>query len=82
MTTTAQKPFPDMPAPRIGMAFVPVTTYEELPIVTDAARAELLESLKRGEDDKKKGLGKLMSADELKGEMRAGFEKITGYKIS
>ena len=70
-----------MPAPRAGMAWEPVTVYEELPIVPDASRAELLASLKRGEEDRRSGLGKLMTAAELKAEMRASFEKITGYKV-
>ena len=69
-----------MPAPRAGMVFEPVTTYEEVPIVTDAARAELLASLKRGDEDLKAGRVKRMSLEEFSADMRADFERITGYK--
>ena len=61
MTKTTQDSKPRMPAPRAGMVIEPVTTYEEVPIVTEAARAELLASLERGEDDVKAGRVKRMS---------------------
>jgi hypothetical protein len=64
------------------MVIEPVTTYEEVPIVTEAARAELLASLEKGEEDAKAGRVKRMSATEFKAEMRADFERITGHKIS
>ena len=76
MTKTASEAKPQMPAPRAGMVI------EEVPIVTEAARAELLASLERGEDDRKAGRVKRMSVAELKADMRADFERITGYKIS
>jgi hypothetical protein len=82
MTKTISEAKPQMPAPRAGMVIEPVTTYEELPIVTEAARAELLASLERGEDDLKAGRVKRMSVAELKADMRADFQKTTGYKIS
>ena len=82
MTKATQELNPPMPAPRAGMVIEPVTTYEEVPIVTDAARAELLASLERGEDDVKAGRVKRMSVAEFKADIRADFEKITGYKIS
>ena len=82
MTKTTQEAKPPMPAPRAGMVIEPVTTYEEVPIVTEAARAELLASLERGEADVKAGRVKRMSVAELKTDMRADFERITGYKIS
>jgi hypothetical protein len=82
MTKTTSEAKPRMPAPRPGMVIEPVTTYEELPIVTEAARAELLASLERGEDDLKVGRVKRVSVSELKADMRADFQKITGYKIS
>ena len=49
--------------------------------MSDAARAELLESLKRGEEDLKAGRVTLMTMAELKADMRADFERITGYKL-
>ena len=55
---------------------------KEVPIVTEAARAELLASLERGEDDRKAGRVERMSVAELKADMRGDFERITGYKIS
>ncbi len=64
------------------MVIEPVTTYEELPIVTDAARAELLVSLQAGEADLKAGRATRMSVADLKADMRADFEKLTGHKIS
>jgi hypothetical protein len=76
MTKTASEAKPQMPAPRAGMVI------EEVPIVTEAARAELLASLERGEDDRKAGRVKRMSVAELKADMRGDFERITGYKIS
>jgi hypothetical protein len=82
MTKTMHESNPQMPAPREGMVIEPVTTYEELPIVTEVARAELLASLERGEDDLKAGRVKRMSVAQLKADMRADFEKITGYKLS
>jgi hypothetical protein len=45
-------------------------------------KTELLASLERGEDDRKAGRVKRMSVAELKADMRADFERITGYKIS
>jgi hypothetical protein len=81
MTRMIEKSNPPMPAPREGMVIEPVTTYEELPIVTEAARAELLASLERGEEDAKAGRVERMSVAELKADMRADFERITGYKI-
>ena len=63
------------------MVYEPVTVYEELPIVSDAARAELLASLKRGDEDLKAGRVTLMTVAELQAEMRADFERITGYKL-
>ena len=82
MTKTMSEAKPQMPAPRAGMVIEPVTTYEEVPIVTEATRAELLASLERGEDDVKVGRVKRMSVADLKADMRADFERITGYKIS
>ena len=82
MTKTTSEAKPQMPAPRAGMVIEAVTTYEEVPIVTEAARAELLASLERGEDDVKAGRVKRMTVEELKADMRADFERITGYKIS
>jgi hypothetical protein len=82
MTKTTHDSKPQMPAPRAGTVIEPVTTYEEAAIVTEAARAELLASLERGEEDLKAGRVKRMSAAELKADMRADFERITGYKIS
>ena len=70
-----------MPVPRAGMVIEPITTYEELPIVTEAARAELLASLERGEEDAKAGRVKRLSVAEFKAGMRADFERITGHKI-
>ena len=64
MTKTTQDSKPRMPAPRAGMVIEPVTTYEEVPIVTEAARAELLASLERGEDDVQ---GRPRQADEGRG---------------
>ena len=82
MTKTTTEAKTQMPAPRAGMVIEPVTTYEEVPIVTEAARAELLASLERGEDDRKAGRVKRKSVTELKADMRADFERISGYKIS
>jgi hypothetical protein len=82
MTKTTSEAKPQMPAPRAGMVIEPVTTYEELPIVSEAARAELLASLERGEGDVKAGRVKRMTVAELKADLRADFQKITGYKIS
>jgi hypothetical protein len=82
MTKTTSEAKPQMPAPRAGMVIEPVTTYEEVPIVTEAARADLLASLERGEEDRKAGRVKRMSVAELKADMRADFERISGYKIS
>lgn len=82
MTKTTQDSKLRMPAPRAGMVIEPVTTFEELPIVTEAARAELLASLERGEADLKGGRVKRMTVAELKADMRGDFERITGYKIS
>ncbi len=82
MTKTTQEPKPPIPAPRAGMVIDTATTDEELPIATEAARAELLASLDRGEDDAKARPVKRMSAAEFKAEIRADFERITGYKIS
>ena len=82
MTKTTQDSKLRMPAPRVGMVIEPVTTYEEVPIVTEAARAELLASLQRGEADLKGGRVKRMTGAELKADMRGDFERITGYKIS
>ena len=80
MTTATAKPVPHMPAPRAGMTYEPVTTYEEVPVVTDAARKELLASLARGEADLKAGRTKRMTLEEFSADMRADFERITGYK--
>jgi hypothetical protein len=44
-------------------------------------RAELLASLEREEDDAKAGRVKRMSVAELKMDLRADFERITGNKI-
>jgi hypothetical protein len=82
MTKTTTEAKPQMPAPRAGMVIEPVTTYEEVPIVTEAAHAELLTSLERGEHDVKTGRVKRMTVAELKADMRADFQKIAGYKIS
>jgi hypothetical protein len=82
MKKTTQDSTPRMRAPRAGMVIEPVTTYEYVPIVTKAARAELLASLERGEVDRRAGRVKRMSIAELKVDMRADFERITGYKIS
>jgi hypothetical protein len=76
MTKTASEAKPQMRTPRAGMAI------EEAPIVTEAARAELLASLERGEDDVKAERVKRMTFAELKADMRADFERITGHKIS
>jgi hypothetical protein len=54
----------------------------EPPFVTEAARAELLASLERGEDDAKAERVKRMTVAELKADMRADFERVTGYKLS
>ena len=80
MTKATKELNPPMPAPRARMVIEPLTTYEEVPIVTDAAREELLASLTRGEDDVKAGRVRRMSVAEFKADMRADFEKITGYK--
>jgi hypothetical protein len=82
MTKRTSEAKPQLPTPRAGMVIEPVTTYEELPIVSEAARAELLGSLERGEDDVRAGRVKRMTVAELKADMRADFQKITGYKIS
>jgi hypothetical protein len=82
MATTSEKAPRHARAPKPGMVIEPVTTFEELPIVTDAARAELLASLQRGEDDLKAERVERMSVSELKADMRADFQKITDYKIS
>jgi len=82
MTKTASEAEPQVPTPRAAMVIEPVTTYEEAPIVTEAARAELLASLERGEDDVKADRVKRMTVAELKADMRADFERVTGYKIS
>jgi hypothetical protein len=58
-----------------------VTSYEKLPIVTEAARAELLASIEREEEDLKAGRVKRMSVAEFREEIRSEFERITGYKI-
>jgi hypothetical protein len=81
MTKTTHDSKPQMPAPRAGMIIEPVTTYEEVPIVTEGARAELLASLERGEEDRAAGRVKRMSVEELKADMRAEFERITGHNI-
>ena len=81
MTTANPKIFRQARAPKPGMTIEPVITYEELPIMTPSARAELLTSLKRGEADRRAGRGKALSADSLKTEMRASFEKISGMKV-
>jgi len=82
MTKSASDAKPQMPTPRAGMVIEPATTYEGAPIVTEAARADLLASLERGEDDVKAERVKRMSLAELKADMRADFERVTGYKIS
>jgi len=82
MTRVIQKSNPPIRAPQPGMVIEPVTTYEELPMVTEAARAELLASLERRAEDPKAGRVKRMSVAEFKQDMRADFEGITGYKIS
>ncbi|MDR3571752.1 MAG: hypothetical protein P4L81_06195 [Candidatus Pacebacteria bacterium] len=81
MKTATPTTFRQARAPKAGNVIEPVITYEELPIVTEAAREELLASLQQGEDDLKAGRGKQMSADEVKAELRTSFEKITGYKV-
>ncbi|HEY3719872.1 MAG TPA: hypothetical protein VGL41_07000 [Roseiarcus sp.] len=58
-----------------------MTSYEELPIVTEAARAELLASLEKEKEDLKAGRVKRMSVAEFREEIRSDFERITGYKI-
>ena len=63
------------------MVIEPVMIYEELPIVTEAARAELFASLQRSEEAVRNGLGKHMTAGELKSGLRADFEAITGFKV-
>jgi hypothetical protein len=82
MRKTASEAKPQAPTPRAGMVIEPVTTYEEAPTVTEAARAELLASLERGADDVKAERVKRMTIAELKADMRADFERVTGYKIS
>ena len=81
MTTANTRIFQQAPAPKPGMTIEPVTTYEELPIVTAVARAKLAASLERGEADRRAGRGEALSADALKADMRASFEKITGFKV-
>ena len=51
-----------------------------LPRISEAARLELLASLQRGEGDLLAGRVKRMSLDEFTADMRADFEKITGYE--
>ncbi len=70
----------EIPSPGDGMAIVAVTTYEELPIVTDEARQELLDSLAKGEEDLRAGRVKAMTVPEFVAELRAKFEAVTGYK--
>ena len=68
-------------APKPGMTIEPVTTCEELPMVTLAARAQLAALLARGEADRRAGRGRALSGAALKAEMRSSFEKITGVKV-
>ena len=68
------------PRPRAGMVIEAVTTYEELPIVTEAARAELLASLASSRQDVEAGRAARMSVAEFQSELRSDFEAITGYK--
>jgi hypothetical protein len=82
MTTATKKGRLQTHSPKPGMIIEPVITYEELPIVTEQARHELLSSLQKGEEDSKSERGELLSVTELKAEMRKDFEKATGYKIS
>ncbi|MFM9974186.1 MAG: hypothetical protein ACKVON_06375 [Beijerinckiaceae bacterium] len=62
------------------MALEAEPALEQSPVISHAASIELLASLRRCEEDKRQGLGKLMTMDELKDEMRASFEKITSFK--
>ena len=64
------------------MIIEPVITYEELPIVTEQARREFLDSLEKGEVDGTRGRVERLSAGELKSELRKTFEKVTGFKIT
>ncbi|MDR3495115.1 MAG: hypothetical protein P4L82_10990 [Ancalomicrobiaceae bacterium] len=82
MRTTTPSSFRQARAPKSGNVIEPVITYEELPIVTEAAREELLASLQQSEDDLRTGCGKLMSAEEMKAELRASFEAITGFELA
>jgi hypothetical protein len=77
MTKDRRQSHPQAPAPRPE----PLTSYEELPIVTEAARAELLASLEKEKEDLKAGRVKRMSVAEFREEIRSHFERITGYKI-
>jgi hypothetical protein len=81
MKTVTPTTFRQTRAPKAGNVIEPVITYEELPIVTEAAREELLASLQQSEDDLIAGRGKLLSAEEMKAELRASFETITGFKV-
>jgi hypothetical protein len=81
MTTTIKRGHAQPRSPKPGMTIEPVITYEELPIVTEQARRELLDSLEKGEADGTRGRVERLSAGELKSEMRKTFEKVTGFKI-
>jgi hypothetical protein len=81
MVTTTNKGQPHAHRPKPGMMIEPVITYEELPIVTEAAREQLISSLQSGEEELMKGRGKLLSNAELKSEMRKRFEETTGFKL-
>jgi hypothetical protein len=65
------------------MVIEPVTTYEEAPTVTEAARAELLASLERGEDDRKAGRVKRMSVAVLRSHAQYLFDdRLPGHRLT
>ena len=80
MKTNSRDTVPGMPTPQAGMVVEAVTTYEEVPVVTDAQRAELLASLVDGEADAPAGRARRMSIAQFRAEIRDDFEAITGYR--
>ena len=80
MSTAAPKPAPRPQNAPVGAVTEAVAAHGEGPEASEETRAELLASLRRGDQDREAGRVTRMGAEEFFADMRSRFERITGYK--
>ncbi len=82
MTKALDKANSRMLAHRAENALEPAVRDDEPSVPIEASKEGLIASLERGSRDLEAGRVKRVSVAELKADMRADFERITGYKIA